>query len=133
MLITARSRAVYSDYPMNYLLTCIAALGGLFFLCNTGVISGALLFIQQVFNLSILQQELFVGSIVIRALLGAILGGLLSDRSGRRSMLQLSAVGFILDNLFSVIALDFISLCLGRLMLGLSIGVTSYSHLCKPK
>jgi hypothetical protein len=62
----------------------IASLGGLLFGYDTGVISGALLFIRQAFSLSSTMQELVVSAVLIGAVIGAVAGGVLTDRFLRR-------------------------------------------------
>lgn len=65
----------------------IAALNGLLCGYDTGVISGALLFIKRDFALSSLQQELVVSGVLGGAVVGAIVGGNLADRLGRRRLI----------------------------------------------
>src|SRR5262245_30550339 len=74
-----------------YVAAGISALGGLLFGYDTGVISGAILFIQQDFQLSPFGIELVVSSVLWGAVVGAACGGLLSDRLGRRRSLILIA------------------------------------------
>ena len=68
-----------------YLAAAFAALGGLLFGYDTGVISGALIFIKQEFALSTFEQELIVSIVLAGAIVGAFTGGRLSDRFGRRA------------------------------------------------
>ena len=56
-----------------------AALGGLLFGYDTGVISGALIFIKSQFHLSVFHQELVVSVVLIGAAVGALSGGKLAD------------------------------------------------------
>jgi len=63
-----------------YIAAAISALGGMLFGYDTGVISGAILFIQQDFALSPALEELVVSSVVFGAMLGAVAGGTLTDR-----------------------------------------------------
>ncbi len=63
----------------------ITALGGLLFGYDTGVISGALLFIGKDFpGLTSFDKELLTSILLIGALIGALVGGRIADRAGRR-------------------------------------------------
>lgn len=110
-----------------YLITSIVASSGLLFGFDTGVVAGALLFIHTSFEVTLFQQELIVSSLVVGAFIGACLGGQLADAMGRRKMLMSSSIGFIFGTLIIVFtpSLDF--LILGRFILGLSIGICSFT------
>jgi sugar porter (SP) family MFS transporter len=114
----------------NYFLwvvASIAALGGFLFGYDTGVIAGALVFIQQSFVLNTLESEWVVSSVVLGALLGALCSGFLADHLGRRMMLLLSALFFILGTIATMMAWQVWALIGGRLIIGLAIGVSSYT------
>lgn len=66
---------------MVYVVSRIVAIGGLLFGYDTGVISGALWFVQDEFGLTPLMEGFVVSPILIGALIGAVLAGRLSDRS----------------------------------------------------
>ena len=63
-----------------YMAAIFAAIGGLLFGYDTGVISGALIFIKKTFGLSTFEQGLAVSSVLVGAAVTAITGGSLSDR-----------------------------------------------------
>jgi MFS family permease len=77
-----------------YVMASIAALGGLLFGFDTGVISGALLFIRQDFNLNAFTEGFIVSSLLLGAMVGAGVSGALSDRLGRRTIILVAAVVF---------------------------------------
>jgi len=78
-----------------YMAAIFAAIGGLLFGYDTGVISGALIFIKKTFDLSTFEQGLAVSSVLVGAAVTAITGGSLSDRFGRRKMLLITSVIFM--------------------------------------
>jgi len=78
-----------------YMAAIFAAIGGLLFGYDTGVISGALIFIKKTFGLSTFEQGLAVSSVLVGAAVTAITGGSLSDRLGRRKMLLITSVIFM--------------------------------------
>jgi sugar porter (SP) family MFS transporter len=108
-----------------YIAAVFAAVGGLLFGYDTGVISGALIFIKQSFGLSIFQQELAVSSVLVGAAVLAITGGTLSDRFGRRKMLLITSVVFIAGALVCAAAESIQILILGRVIVGMGIGLAS--------
>ena len=67
-----------------YIAALFAALGGLLFGYDTGVISGALIFIKREFGLSTAAEEIVVSGVLLGATIGAIVGGKAADRFGRR-------------------------------------------------
>ncbi|QLH43497.1 MAG: sugar porter family MFS transporter [Coxiellaceae bacterium] len=111
----------------GYLIAAIGALGGLLFGYDTGVISGALIFINQTYQPSTFLQEIIVSSVVLGALMGAILSGRLADHFGRRSMLISAAVAFIIGTVITALTPNINWLIVGRLIIGFAIGVSSYT------
>jgi SP family galactose:H+ symporter-like MFS transporter len=110
----------------NVLLTAIVAgLGGLLFGYDTGVIAGALLFIEPQFELSDFMAGLVVGAVPVGAVFGAAVAGGLSDRFGRRRMILIAAVIFIVGTLGSALAPEAVVLTLSRLLIGIAIGLAS--------
>ncbi len=109
------------------LITLIAAVGGLLFGFDTGIISGALIFLQRSFELSTLAKEVVVSSVVLGALLGAIISGSVADRFGRRTMLIVSSLLFLLGTALATFASSLVYLVAGRLVLGFAIGISSYT------
>ena len=71
-----------------------AALGGLLFGYDTGVISGAELFFRNEFTLSTFALEVIVSGVLAGAAVGALAGGRLADLFGRRKLLIATAIIF---------------------------------------
>jgi len=107
------------------LISATAALGGLLFGYDTGVISSALLFVRTVFHLSTAGQSLVAGIVLVGAVLGAIVAGTLSDRFGRRLVILVTALAFVIGALLSAVAGSVGMLLVGRLLIGIAIGVAS--------
>ncbi len=103
----------------------ITATGGLLFGYDTGVISGALLFIRQDFPLTPFLEGIIVSTLLIGAVVGAFSGGPLSDRIGRRPTVLLAAVVFGLGALAVAFAPSVPFIILGRFLLGLGVGLAS--------
>lgn len=108
-----------------YVAAAFAALGGLLFGYDTGVISGALIFIQKNFALSTFHQELVVSVVLVGACIGALSGGRFADRFGRRAMLIFTAIVFIAGALICAMSADVTMLIVGRAIVGLGIGFAS--------
>ena len=75
-----------------YFIASVAAIGGLLFGFDTGVISGALLFLRQSFALNATTQEIAVSAVLVGAIIGAIVAGRVNDALGRKKTLLLLAV-----------------------------------------
>lgn len=106
---------------------CVAALGGLLFGFDTGVISGAILFITTEFKLSPLMNGLIVSAVLFGALLGSILSGRVADYFGRRGLLLALGVIFIIGTVLSALAPSVPFLVLGRVIVGFAIGISSFT------
>ena len=76
-------------------ITVIATLGGLLFGYDTGVISGALLYMKSELNLTAVTQGLVVSCLLFGAAVGALVGGKLADTLGRKLSLQICAGTFL--------------------------------------
>lgn len=107
------------------LIAVVAGLGGLLFGYDTGVISGALLFIRKVFHLDATMQGVVVAIALAAAAVGAAFAGTLSDRFGRRPVLLITSVIFVAGALVSAIAWSVPALLAGRILVGAAIGVAS--------
>ena len=104
----------------------ITAIGGMLFGYDTGVISGAILFIRQAFSLSSTAQEIVVSSVLIGAVIGASISGFLADKYGRRIMVIAAAVVFGIGAIFTALTPDVYTLIAGRIVVGIAIGIASF-------
>ncbi|MCW2255581.1 SP family galactose:H+ symporter-like MFS transporter [Providencia alcalifaciens] len=105
----------------------LAALAGLFFGLDTGVISGALPFISKQFDISSTQQEMVVSSMMFGAAAGAIISGWLSSLGGRKKSLLISSILFIVGAIGSAFSPNAEVLICSRVVLGLAIGISSFT------
>ena len=106
-----------------YLAAAFAALGGLLFGYDTGVISGAVIFIKRDFALATFPQELVVSVVLAGAAVGALTGGRLADRFGRRLTLVATSIIFIAGAILCAVAPSLKVLVVGRAIVGLGIGL----------
>ena len=118
-----------SGTPSSYLIfaVLVAALSGLLFGYDTGVIAGALLFIRDHFNLDMMTLEMLVSMVLVGAIMGAWFSGKLADWFGRRNLLLLCAYIFIVGALSSGLAYHLGWLLVGRFLIGIAIGISSYT------
>src|SRR6266571_2516129 len=108
-----------------YVAAVFAALGGLLFGYDTGVISGALIFIKREFGLATAAEEIVVSGVLLGATIGAIVGGKAADLFGRRRVLLVTAAIFAIGALASAAAPSPAILIASRVVLGLAIGLAS--------
>jgi sugar porter (SP) family MFS transporter len=108
-----------------WVITIFAALGGFLFGYDTGVIAGAILFIKPEFGLTTGQEEWIIGIVSLGAILGAFAGSPLSDRYGRRKIILSSSLLFIVSALVLSYAPNATFLIVGRIIVGIAIGVSS--------
>lgn len=109
----------------NTFIYIIGALGGLLFGYDTGIISGAILFIKNEFQLSAFTEGFVVSSILVGAIAGSAFSGMLSDRLGRRKIIMVAAVIFCAGAIGSARASSVEVLVAFRILLGVAVGGTS--------
>ena len=108
-----------------YVVASVAALGGLLFGYDTGVISGALLFIKQDFDLNPFVEGFIVSSLLLGAMVGAGVSGALSDRLGRRTIILGAAIIFAIGAIGAGLSPSVWVLLVFRFVLGLGVGAAS--------
>ncbi|PTE40669.1 MFS transporter [Staphylococcus equorum] len=104
------------------LIFFLGALGGLLYGYDMGVISGALLFIKDDIPLNSFTEGLVVSSMLVGAIVGSGASGPMSDRLGRRRVVFIIAIIYIVGALILALAPSMQILVLGRLVIGLAVG-----------
>ena len=108
-----------------YIAAGFAAIGGLLFGYDTGVISGAELFLKGQFALSTFALELIVSGVLVGAAAGALAGGRLADVLGRRKLLIATAIIFAAGAIGCAEAHSVWVLVVSRIVVGIGIGLSS--------
>jgi MFS transporter, SP family, major inositol transporter len=107
-------------------LTVISTLGGLLFGYDTGVISGALLYMKADLNLTTFSEAVVVSSLLFPgAACGALLGGKLADKLGRKGSLLVCAGLFFVGALICATAPNVAIMTIGRIILGFGVGAAA--------
>lgn len=111
------------------IIAAVAATGGFLFGFDAGVISGAVNFLQDPggFGLTDGQIEWVTTGVLIGAILGAGLSGKVTDILGRKKVILAAAVIFSGGAIYTGFAPGFLDLFLGRLLLGIAVGIASFT------
>ncbi|HYL27963.1 MAG TPA: sugar porter family MFS transporter [Candidatus Nitrosotalea sp.] len=107
------------------LVASVAALGGLLFGYDTGVISGAILFITKDFALPTRLQAFTISVVLVGCMAGAVTAGAIADRIGRRATLLLAGLIFLAGSVISAFTPNETVLLVGRFIVGIGIGFSS--------
>lgn len=118
--IQSEKRALYV-----YVISAIAAVGGLLFGFDTAIIAGAIEFVRTEFRLTELQEGWVAGSLLVGCMIGAAGAGPLSDRSGRKWVLLIAAALYVLSAIASALPQSVTGLTVARFIGGLAVGVSS--------
>ncbi|PUZ68414.1 hypothetical protein GQ55_2G026000 [Panicum hallii var. hallii] len=114
--------------PYVLRLAFSAGIGGLLFGYDTGVISGALLYIRDDFrsvDRNTWLQEMIVSMAVAGAIIGAAIGGWTTDRFGRRTSILVADFLFFAGAVVMASATGPAQLVVGRVFVGLGVGMAS--------
>jgi sugar porter (SP) family MFS transporter len=114
---------VHRDFIIR--ISSIAALGGVLYGYDMGIIAAAIIFVKRSFNLSTELEELVVSIVLIGAMAGALIGGAVADRIGRRATLVWASAIFIVGSLLAPLSPNVIFLIIARAIIGAGIGFTS--------
>lgn len=113
-------------YIWLYIVAIVASLGGLLSGYDTGVISGALLFINETWMLPDTLQGFLVSSVLIGAVIGAATNGILADIFGRKKIIMATAVIFILGSILCAFAPNVYILIISRIFVGFAVGIVNF-------
>lgn len=122
--VVAEQQATINSFVV--LVASIAAVAGILFGFDTGVISGAILFIRKDFMLSGLMEGLIVSSVLWGAVIGSAVSGYFADYFGRKLLLILTGLIFIVGTLASAFSPTVPLFFFSRLIVGFAIGVASF-------
>ncbi len=111
-----------------WLLTVVAALGGLLFGFDTAVISGTIGYLKRCFHLgSGFEEGWTAASVLLGCAVGAAMAGFLSDRLGRKRMLMLAGLLFFASALGTALPQRIEVFVAFRFIAGVAIGAASIS------
>lgn len=103
----------------------VVALGGFLFGFDTAVISGAEQYIQELWNLSAVSHGFTVSVALFGTVLGAFLGGRLSDLLGRKNLLLYIGLAYFISAVGSALATDWYAFVFFRFLGGVGVGCSS--------
>ena len=128
MLLQKQTMAATGSRRRGYLarLTVISTLGGLLFGYDTGVISGALLYMNDSLNMNAVEEATVVSALLFPgAAVGALTGGRMADKLGRRGSLLVCALLFLLGAMGCALAPSVTFMIAARIVLGLGVGAAA--------
>lgn len=120
-ILTAAKRS-----PLLARAAAFAAVGGFLFGYDTGVISGALLFIQDDLHAGDFAQQAVVGSLLLGAIVGAAISGYTADRLSRRWTKFGSGCIYVVASIGSALSTSVGELIGFRFVLGVAVGTASF-------
>jgi len=116
---TLRSNPVF----YNRYLLAIAGLGGLLYGIDVGISSAALLYLSKTVDLTVSQTSIIVAAVFGGSTISSLIAGFFADWFGRKKMVVLSGLLFVVSVAIIVLSNGFVPLLIGRLLQGLSGGV----------
>ena len=137
MSTTSTYTTCCASLPILPFIVAAASLGGLIFGYDLGVISAALPQLVEEFGLTNNQQEMVVSFLYIGCCVGAIIGGYLCDAYGRKRMILVTDVVFVIGANILFWATEFRTLLVGRFFMGCAVAVSgvadvAYLHEVSP-
>ena len=123
MLKTEKTTELHKVTFYGRYLLVIAGLGGLLYGADIGIIAAALLYVGKTIELTLEQTSLIVAAVLGGSMISSLLAGVLADWLGRRWMMILSGLMFVVSVGMIVLSQGFVSLFAGRLLQGMSGGV----------
>lgn len=109
-----------------YIIAIVASLGGLLSGFDTGVISGALLFINETWAMSSWEQGWVVSAAIVGAVIGAAMNGSLSDIYGRKKIIVATGIIFAIGSIMCAYAVSPMWLIISRMVIGLAVGMVNF-------
>ncbi|KAI1305986.1 putative inositol transporter 3 [Halotydeus destructor] len=106
-------------------ISALSAIGGFLFGYDTGIISGAMVFIKDDFRLSDTWQEVIISVTILGALIFSMISGYLADKFGRKKVIYVASATFAIGSLVMGFAIDRYTLMVGRFIVGAAIGFAS--------
>ncbi len=107
----------------NRFLLFVAGLGGLLYGVDVGIISGALPYLEATSGLNAGQLSFVVAAVLLGSVISTLFAGLLSDWLGRKKMMSLSGILFVISIPIIALAHGYWPLVSGRLLQGISAGL----------
>src|SRR5271156_83181 len=107
----------------NRFLLFVAGLGGLLYGVDVGIISGALPYLEATSGLNAGQLSTVVAAVLLGSVISTLFAGALADWMGRRLLMTLSGVLFVVSIPMIALAHGYEPLILGRLLQGISAGL----------
>jgi MFS family permease len=109
----------------TYLIAAVAAVGGMLFGYDIGVISGAENLLKSSFRLSSGTEELAVAGVLIGAVIGGLIGGRMADRFSRRYTLLAMGILYGVGAIATSLSWDLGSFLAFRILTGIAVGASS--------
>jgi sugar porter (SP) family MFS transporter len=128
MAITSNASIDASDGKkpnLVLLIASVAAVGGFLFGYDLSIISGAMVFLKPEFGLTPDQVGLAIGSALLGCMAGPLLGGIVSDRWGRKRTLVFAGLLFAVGSVGSAFPADITTFNVFRFLGGVGVGLAS--------
>src|ERR1017187_3270578 len=106
----------------NRFLLLVAGLGGLLYGVDVGIISGALPYLEATSGLTARQLSFIVAAVLLGSVISTLFAGMLADWMGRKKLMALSGILFVVSIPMIALAHGYGPLVFGRLLQGLSGG-----------
>jgi MFS family permease len=119
---SSTSAAAMNRRRYNLLLLCVAGLGGLLYGVDVGIIGGALPYLEATSHFDAAKLSTIVAAVLLGSVISTIFAGLLADWFGRKPMMFLSGVVFVISIPLIALSTGYEALLVGRLLQGMSGG-----------
>jgi SP family myo-inositol transporter-like MFS transporter 13 len=107
----------------SWFLLLIAGLGGLLYGVDVGIIAAALLYVSKTIDLTVQQTSIIVAAVLGGSMFSSLVAGVLADLFGRKVLMIVSGLMFVVSVGVIFLSQGFVALFLGRLLQGMSGGV----------